>query len=629
LLAFLAVLLAVLLAYLQTLGGPLLWDDRFLILGAGEAEQHKSLAEFLRAPFWQGEGQATNTSYYRPLVKLSFALDARVHGANAGGYHLTNVVLHTLNAWLVLLLLLRRGGVRRGTAALLAIAWALLPRLAEAAAWISGRTDLLATAFTLGALLAWERALGRRLLAAGLVLLGLLAKESAAAGLCALALAEATRLAREDGKLRWGRLAKLLAPLALTGAAYLALRLGAVGLPPPAVKLGAVGRLATFLESLGSYAAMLLDVYRPRAVIGRVGAWSPEGVAAGAAVLFGGGFLVQRWRGRLTPNGALALGLGVGALLPVLHLFPLPLRTLVADRFLYLPAAALALGFGPAVDRRLGVKRGYWLASIALVASLGYATYRRAALWSDETAFWVETYLETPRLNNAAVTELVGVYYRAALWEDALALSERGLDYDDPNRAALRYDKAICLSRLGRLSEARGVLEQLSSRRPDPEAELALGLVELRSGDFAAAERRFAGLARRGAPQARLILARFPEFVAAQRELAALPEDADPAESARLASLLGDDARATAAWSAVARQPTVSKAALRSALEYLLRGGNLPTLRAVARAYMTRFGEIEPGLATLLELRLSELGRLVEERTRLGLPTPAAERAAE
>jgi hypothetical protein len=338
-------------------------------------------------------------------------------------------------------------------------------------------------------------------------------------------------------------------------------------------------------------------------------------------------YLGFRYFRRCSPHVALALGLGFGALLPVLHFVPLPLRTLTADRFLYLPAAALVLGIGPGVERRLGARRGAWLAAVAFVASLGVACHRRVALWSDETAFWVETYLETPHTNNAPVLELVGVYYRASLWEDALTLAQRGLAYDDPHRRALRYDVGLCLSRLGRVQEARAALSRADAdARLYPEGKLELGMLELRSGDFAVAERRFAGLAQGGNPGARVVAARFDDFKQAVLHQQRLAPDADAAERAELAALLGDQAAAARAWFDAARAPGASRAKSRAALLYLARSGSLPALVATAKHHAARFGPLEPELASLVELRLAELEKLVSMRPRLGLPTPASER---
>src|SRR5262245_26731199 len=153
--AALLVLVAVVAIYVQSLGGPFLWDDRLLVLDAPLVERGGSLVEFLSAPFWTGgESHAGSASYYRPLASYSFAVDHALHGENPAGYHLTNVVLHASNA-LLLFALTRKHGVRPMIAALVATGWALEPRLAEAAAWISGRTDLIATFFTLAALVVW------------------------------------------------------------------------------------------------------------------------------------------------------------------------------------------------------------------------------------------------------------------------------------------------------------------------------------------------------------------------------------------------------------------------------------------------------------------------------------------
>ena len=180
-LAVLVVVLAIAGVYIDALGGPFLWDDRLLVLDAPLVEKSAALTEYLKNPFWMGAGaQPHDTSYYRPLVTMSFALDHRLHASNPGGYHLTNVLLH-LGCALLVLALLRRAGLRDATAALLTCGWALLPRLAEAAAWISGRTDLLATLFVLAALVAWGARLSRRLLAAVLFGAALLGKESAVA----------------------------------------------------------------------------------------------------------------------------------------------------------------------------------------------------------------------------------------------------------------------------------------------------------------------------------------------------------------------------------------------------------------------------------------------------------------
>src|SRR5215471_5606198 len=39
--------------------------------------------------------------FFRPLFIWSYVIDSRIWGANSFGYHLTNIILHGLNAFLV------------------------------------------------------------------------------------------------------------------------------------------------------------------------------------------------------------------------------------------------------------------------------------------------------------------------------------------------------------------------------------------------------------------------------------------------------------------------------------------------------------------------------------------------
>ena len=93
----------------------------------------------------------------RPFLAFTYWLDARLFGTNAAGYHATNLILHFLNALLVL-------GIARSIAprepvfALLASSFfVLMPSHAEPIAWISGRVDSLAALFYLGAFLCFVR----------------------------------------------------------------------------------------------------------------------------------------------------------------------------------------------------------------------------------------------------------------------------------------------------------------------------------------------------------------------------------------------------------------------------------------------------------------------------------------
>ncbi|OPG13830.1 tetratricopeptide repeat protein [Microbispora sp. GKU 823] len=93
---------------------------------------------------------------YTPLVYVSYAIDYLFgHGA-IGMYHFTNLILHLANVVLVFLLF-RRLTERAFLACFVATAFAIHPVNADTVAWISARSNLLATLFSLAALLVYLR----------------------------------------------------------------------------------------------------------------------------------------------------------------------------------------------------------------------------------------------------------------------------------------------------------------------------------------------------------------------------------------------------------------------------------------------------------------------------------------
>jgi len=94
--------------------------------------------------FW-----AFSTKYFglwNPLVWLSFMADYQFYGLNAGGYHVTNLILHILST----LLLFRLFSTMTGEiwkSAFVAAFFALHPLHVESVAWVSERKDVLSAFF--------------------------------------------------------------------------------------------------------------------------------------------------------------------------------------------------------------------------------------------------------------------------------------------------------------------------------------------------------------------------------------------------------------------------------------------------------------------------------------------------
>ncbi len=134
---------AVLLCHGPALGGFFQADD-FVWL------HHSSWADVrpaLTGPW--GAGIA-----YRPLIRISYALDSAMHGTDAGWWHATNLMLHAASGVVLASIGLRLGAGRAGALAMAAV-FLTCPMDWEDVDWISGRTGLVALVFCLLAMRAW------------------------------------------------------------------------------------------------------------------------------------------------------------------------------------------------------------------------------------------------------------------------------------------------------------------------------------------------------------------------------------------------------------------------------------------------------------------------------------------
>lgn len=186
--------LAIVLVYAPGLAGGFQFDDyKVIVNNPTLALESPTPTALLDAAL------STNTGpLKRPVSMLSFAFDRSLSGLDPGAFKRTNLILHTLNALLVLVLAsILLNAARRApdalpadlTAAALALVWAVHPANLSPVLFVVQRMTLLATFFMLLGLIAYcvmrrrqrEGLCARRYAGAALLclVLGLLSKESA------------------------------------------------------------------------------------------------------------------------------------------------------------------------------------------------------------------------------------------------------------------------------------------------------------------------------------------------------------------------------------------------------------------------------------------------------------------
>jgi len=128
------------LAHKNTLFMPFLSDDYMFVA----MTQPSSLYKVIRSALPEN----CDILYYRPVAFLSLSIDSFLWKTNPFGFHLTNLLLHAGNVFLVYLLALRL--IRKhGGAVMAAACFLVFPLQHEVTLWICGRFDSLAVFFYL------------------------------------------------------------------------------------------------------------------------------------------------------------------------------------------------------------------------------------------------------------------------------------------------------------------------------------------------------------------------------------------------------------------------------------------------------------------------------------------------
>jgi tetratricopeptide (TPR) repeat protein len=476
--AWLPGLAAVLLAlgvYAGALRNGYALDD-VPVLQQNPAVQGLDLRALLTGAYWPGSREL-----YRPLTLLSFAVERAALGDRPGLFHATNALLHALATGL-LFALLRRLGAGAGAAGTGAALFAVHPVHAEAVANLVGRSELLAASLVLlASLLFLSRAPAAvRVAGAGLLYLLALASKEIAVSLPALLLVMALLEGKREGR-PWRDAVRAWLPTAAACAValggYLALRASALGSGTgsraapyladlsPADRLATAARLVPEVLRLLAWPADLSSEWGPGALDVATWAHPLAWAGVGIAVLLAAAAWSDARRGE--GWAAAAVAWAALAYLPVSQA-AFPIGTMLAERTLYLPSAALAF-LAPAAAaalRRHPARLRPALAALALLLALGaWRTAARVPVWRSTGTVRAALIEEHPEVWRVA-WDAAGAYEQNGEPDEADRWFRKAVALTHANEYALNVDYARFLLRHGRAARADSLLARSMAREP-------------------------------------------------------------------------------------------------------------------------------------------------------------------
>jgi len=404
---------------------------------------------------------------WHPLTWLSFMADEALFGLEPWWCHTENLLLHGLNAILVLWLLVRLTG-SVGKSALVAALFALHPLRVESVAWVTERKGLLMALFsllTLHAYACYARRLtrGRFLAVAGLFAAAVLAKPQAVVLPLILLIADwwpLARLGRGSPLAAGAVIVREKAPLLLLAGAAAVLTVAAQRQAAAVASLAALPIGERLASAVVAPTAYLVRTLWPAGLSPAYPFAQPPGWQIAGAVLVVGGVSAAAVLVRRTQPWLAAGWLGFLVLLaPVSNLFQAGGQA-SADRYTYLPHILLftaAVWLGCWVLRNTPrLRAAAAVTSLLLLLALGVAARRQTGFWRDDLTLFTHA---------VAVTR--------GNWK-------------------MHYNLGNTLERLGREGEAEAHYRLALAAWPDyPEALNNLGALQGRRGEIGLAASLF------------------------------------------------------------------------------------------------------------------------------------------
>src|SRR5947207_5865307 len=411
---------------------------------------------------WRGVVWAfthVHSQNWHPLTSISHMIDCQVFGLNAGADHLVNVGLHTVTALLLFTFLWQSTNALWASAVSAAI-FAIHPLRVESVAWISERKDVLSGLFFMLTLLAYLRYVRRQTwqrmaVVAVCFAFGLMSKPMLVTTPIILLLLDYWPFDRFKKQRFW--------KLILEKVPFVILSVGscAATLIAQQVAIGSTESLplaSRIDNAFVTYVNYLRQMFWPVDLVPfyihpewRLAAWEIIGAIILLAGITAAVFLLRRKLPFLVVGWLWYLVM----LLPVIGIVQVGLQGR-ADRYTYLPQIGMIIAVVWAIRDLTSFWRARAMvlmpASLAVIGTLSFLSYRQATHWHDTESLWRYTLSVSPE-NDVALTGLAMIEVARGQTEDAITHCRHALDLRDGNGAA-HYGLALALSRQRKIDEA-------------------------------------------------------------------------------------------------------------------------------------------------------------------------------
>src|SRR5438552_10857108 len=424
---------------------------------------------------WRGVVWAfthVHSQNWHPLTSISHMIDCQLFGLNAGAHHLVNVGLHTVVALLLFTFLWQSTNALWASAISAAI-FAIHPLRVESVAWISERKDVLSGLFFMLTLLAYLRYVRgqtwqRMAVVAVCFAFGLMSKPMLVTTPIVLLLLDYWPIDRFKKQGLWKLILEKVPLLILSVgscAATLIAQQVAIG---STESLPLASRIDNALVTSVNY---LRQMFWPVDLVPfyihpewRLATWE----IIGAIILLAGATAVMFLLRRKLPFLLVGWLWYIVMLLPVIGIIQVGLQAR-ADRYTYLPQIGIIIAVVWAIRDLTSLWRAHTVAlvpaSLVVVGSLSFLSYRQATHWRDTESLWSYT-LNLSQEHDLALTGLAMVEVGRGQIDYAVIHFRHALGLRDGNAAA-HYGLGLALSQQRKTDEAIEHWQKSLELQPD------------------------------------------------------------------------------------------------------------------------------------------------------------------